>query len=82
MRGWSEDDEKDLHSILLTLHKKGIRFALSNVMEHKGQKNDLLSEWVRKNNFIAHSINHDYRNSNYQSKAKNNHTNEVLITNF
>lgn len=82
MGGWSERDEKDLHSVLLDLHKKGVRFALSNIMEHKGQKNNMLGEWVRKNNFIAHPINHNYRNSNYQSTAKHNNTKEVLVTNF
>ena len=37
--GWTENDEKDLLNYLEALDKKGIRFALSNVLESKGKKN-------------------------------------------
>lgn len=80
--GWSLDDEYELYSVLLVLHKKRIRFALSNVIEHKGQKNKSLIEFAKKNRFTVHHIEHNYKNSNYQSKAKDNLTKEVLITNY
>ncbi|MCC6405081.1 MAG: Dam family site-specific DNA-(adenine-N6)-methyltransferase [Candidatus Yanofskybacteria bacterium] len=82
MGGWSEKDEIDLHSTLTKLDKRGVRFALSNVLEHKGRKNDLLAKWAKENNFKVHRIDHDYRNSNYQTSAKNSDTKEVLVTNY
>ena len=47
--GWTENDEKDLLNYLEALDKKGIRFALSNVLESKGKKNVILSEWINQN---------------------------------
>ena len=80
--GWTEKDEKDLYILLSRLHKKGVRFALSNVLEHKGETNEIMKKWVEKNNFKINKLNYDYRNSNYHSTAKKNTTIEVLITNY
>lgn len=78
--GWGEKDEIDLYQLLDKLHNRGVRWALSNVLIHKGKKNILLSRWAKK--YFIHNINYNYNNSNYQSKAKNNKTQEVLITNY
>lgn len=80
--GWSEKDERDLYEVLSDISKRGIRFALSNVVEHKGQNNTILKEWVKQNNLTMHILNFDYKNSNYQSKAKHSTTIEVLVTNY
>lgn len=80
--GWTEQDEKDLYSLLVRLHKKGIRFALSNVLEHKGCVNEIMNNWAKKNNFKINKLNFNYKNSNYHSTAKENNTVEVLITNY
>jgi DNA adenine methylase Dam len=80
--GWSKKYEHDLYSILSDLNKRGIRFALSNVLEHKGETNDILQKWVDENGFTMHKLNFSYKNSNYQSTAKNGVTSEVLITNY
>ena len=45
--GWSEDDEIDLLNFLTDLDNKNIRFALSNVLVHKGKTNYLLKEWAK-----------------------------------
>lgn len=82
MGGWSEKDEIDLHSVLTQLNDRGVRFALSNVVEHKGRKNHHLINWAKQNHFFVHPIDHNYRNSNYQSSAKNATTREVLVTNY
>lgn len=67
--GWTENDEKDLLNYLEELDKKGIRFALSNVLESKGKKNAILSEWINQNKkFKAIPLNYDYTNSNYHTK--------------
>jgi adenine-specific DNA-methyltransferase len=80
--GWSEADELDLFKTITRLHKKNIRFALSNVVEHKGETNRLLLDWVNSNKFKINFLKFDYKNSNYQSRAKLAVTKEVLITNY
>lgn len=80
--GWTEKDEKDLYNLLTNLDIKGIRFALSNVLEHKGMTNEIMKDWAEKNGYTVHKLDYHYKNSNYHSTAKNNKTTEVLITNY
>ena len=80
--GWTENDEKDLLNYLEELDKKGIRFALSNVLESKGKKNAILSEWINQNKkFKAIPLNYNYTNSNYHTR-KDGITKEVLVVNY
>lgn len=78
--GWSEDKEIELLNLLDRLNEKGVRFALSNVLESKGKENLILKEWAQK--YTINYLNFNYNNSNYQIKDKNNATIEVLITNY
>lgn len=78
--GWTEKEENDLLSLLDSLNEKGVMFALSNVMEHKGEENLILKKWAE--NYNVHYLNYNYRNSNYQIKEKSSKTSEVLITNY
>ena len=66
------------------LIKKGIPFALSNVIRHKGNENTLLIEWCNKNKDTVRVIhlNYNYNNSNYQSTGKQSITEEVLVVNY
>jgi len=79
---WTENNEKDLLKFLERCNKKEIKFALSNVIEHKGNENRILKNWCSKNNFFVNYLDFNYYNSNYQVKKKNTITREVLITNF
>jgi len=80
--GWTEKDEYDLLSYLEQLDKKGIRFALSNVLESKGKKNEILADWIKKHKkFRAISLDYDYSNSNYHTKREGI-TKEVLVVNY
>ena len=79
--GWDEKLESTLLNILDELNRNGIRFALSNVIKHKGKENHLLKEWS--NSYNVYFLNNDYSNSNYQAKdRRKNTTVEVLITNY
>ena len=81
--GWSHREEMKLLSLLSELNRKGIRFALSNVLEHKGRTNAVLKQWVEMHNFKVYHLNKNYQNSNYHSINKDNDiTDEVLITNY
>ena len=80
--GWTEKDEYDLLEFLENLDKKGIRFALSNVLESKGKKNEILADWIKKNKkFKSISLDYDYKNSNYHTKREGV-TKEVLVVNY
>lgn len=79
-KGWSEKEEKELLNLLDILDSRNIKFALSNVLEHKGKTNNILLEWCNK--YYVYDINISYANSNYQSKNNSEVTREVLITNY
>lgn len=79
--GWNETKEQELLGYMDALDAMGIRFALSNVFENKGNKNTLLLEWSKKYN--VHNLEYTYHNCNYQAKNKDSDsTHEVLITNY
>lgn len=79
--GWNETKEKQLLELLDSLNERGIRFALSNVLENKGKSNDILKEWSKK--YTVYHLNNTYGNCNYQAKDKStNTTDEVLIVNY
>lgn len=82
--GWSAEDEKRLLATLDTLHQNGIRFALSNVLTHKGKRNELLIDWLAQHPeaYQVIHLNYHYQHSNYQSRATSDSTDEVLIINY
>lgn len=80
--GWNENKEKELLEYLNKVNKHGIKFALSNVTEHKGLKNEILIDWAIENQYNIHNLTYNYSNSNYHLKDKNQITKEVLITNY
>lgn len=78
---WTEQDEKDLLDFLDRLNSKNIKFALSNVLEHRGKTNDILYEWSKK--YKINDLSFDYGNCNYKSQNKSDSgSREVLITNY
>lgn len=81
--GWTEEDEINLLSFLDRLSDKKIKFALSNVLEIDGKKNDILKKWVDNNpSYYCYHLNFSYKNSNYHKKSSSSKTDEVLITNY
>ena len=79
---WTDKEEKDLLNFLKELDKKGLKFALSSVLESKNKENKILKDWILENNFYCNYLKKDYSNSNYQRKAKNSISVEVLVTNY
>lgn len=80
--GWDEQKENELLAFLKQLDTSGVKFALSNVIEHKGKQNKLLLDWCLENQFNIIYLDKNYSNSNYQTKHKKQKTLEVLITNY
>ena len=77
---WGETEENDLYAYLDEANEQGIRFALSNVFEHKGIKNLKLQAWTKK--YKVHYLDSNYSNCSYQLKDKKMPTIEALITNY
>ena len=78
---WGEQDERDLYEFMQALHAKGVKFAFSNVLFHKGKPHSMLEKWLEKCPFLrTHFLNFSYKNCNYHTKRSE--SNEVLITNY
>ena len=80
--GWTPSDESKLLDYLKIASDNGVRFALSNVVKHKGENHKQLLDWVFENRFNIHYIDVNYNNSSYQKLNKEQETIEVLITNY
>jgi DNA adenine methylase len=82
-KGWTEKEEIELLNILDNLNTQNIKFALSNVIQHKGKENKLLENWLKEREYKINFINKNYSNSNYQTKIRDKNASiEVLITNY
>lgn len=81
--GWNGNLEKELLSYLDILNSRKIKFALSNVFESKGKRNDLLIEWSKGKDYKVNYLDYSYSNCNYQTKNRDKKsTTEVLVTNY
>lgn len=49
--GWDEMQEKELLDFLTRLHKKGIKFMLSNMMTRNSIENKCLKKWIKENGY-------------------------------
>ncbi len=81
--GWSGQEERDLCALLDELSQRNIKFALSNVLESKGKKNEILAEWLeaRPDYRVIH-LDYTYNNASYQRQNKETATKEILVVNY
>ena len=81
---WNEKEEMQLLKILTELDRRGVKFALSNVIKYRGKENNILINWSKE--FYVHKIDIDYKHSWYSNKkiqkGNKDETVEVLITNY
>lgn len=75
---WDESDETELYNFLDELNKKGYKFGITNLMYHKGQKNELLEKWSKK--YYVHELLSNYISFNDNSIKIN--SKEVFVTNY
>ena len=84
--GWGKKDEIALLGLLDNLHNKGIKFALSNVLQKKklNIKNEILYNWLENNKdkYFVNKIDYHYRSASYNRKNRDGLEEEVLITNY
>lgn len=82
--GWGVKEECMLFDFLDSLNARHIRFALSNILTHKGAENTLLKKWLAsRSNYCVFSINKDYSNASYHLLSRDkSQTQEILVTNY
>lgn len=78
--GWTKEMEVELLKYCDKLNNHGVKFALSNVLLHKGQEHTLLKNWSNK--YKIHYLSYDYNNCNYQANNQEFETLEILVTNY
>lgn len=81
--GWCESNEIRLLDYISGLNIKGYKFALSNVLRHKGKTNKILSDWICENpSYNVIYLNSSYSNCNYQTDKENTKSDEILVFNY
>ena len=80
---WEEKDERDLLDYISKCNDKGIRFALSNVIYHRGKTNTILEQWIHDNHFNLYNINNDgYSHCTHTVPQDGKTTQEIVVTNY
>lgn len=84
--GWGEQEERALLKLLDKFNSKGIKFALSNVLQKRKLevKNKILLDWLEENKgrYFVNKIDYHYRAASYNKKNRDGLEEEVLITNY
>ena len=75
---WSKFDETILYETLDRLDKKGIKFGITNLVNHKGQTNEMIKSWSKK--YKIYNITSNYISFNDNTiKADSK---EIFVTNY
>jgi len=73
--GWDKIQQESLFSFLNRLNRRGVKFALSYVLEHDGSKNNDFQQWIEENKYNLF-INSRPTKRNRQDRV------ETLVTNY
>lgn len=79
---WSEKEELDLYNICEELDKKGVKWAISNMLINNEKEHTMLKEWCEKNNYKINLINSNYSGWTSKKTYTYSKTQEILITNY
>lgn len=81
-QNWGEQQEQSMYLLMQQLTKQNVRYALSNVINHKGKSNELLKDFINnnENRLHVHFLDYNYNNASYNTKKDG--STEVLITNY
>ena len=74
---WNEEKEKELLSFLDDLNSKGVKFAISNIILHKGNENLIFLNWMKKYKVYKIKSNYISYHNNGIKKIE-----EVLVVNY
>jgi DNA adenine methylase len=74
---WNAERERELYELLDELDARGVRFGLSNMLEHKGQTNKTLQDWA--SGYNVHQISSNY--ISFNDNTIKNGSRELYVTN-
>lgn len=77
---WGEKQEKEMYQLMKNLSSRNIKFALSNVIVHKGKHNKFLEDFINEEHLFVKHLNFNYKNSSYNTSKEESV--EVLVTNY
>lgn len=77
-KNWTVSQERKLLEYLDYLDSRKVKFALSNVLAHKGKENEYLAEFSKKYNLI--DLDKHYNNSSYNTRK--GVSSEILLINY
>ena len=69
-----------MYQLMKNLSSRNIKFALSNVIIHKGKHNKFLEDFIEEENLFVKHLNFNYKNSSYNTSKEESL--EVLVTNY
>lgn len=75
---WNIEKETELYMFLDELDKKGVRWGITNLLNHKGKTNELLLHWMKKYNCFDVKSNYISFNDN----TLKDDSKEVYVTNY
>ena len=79
---WTEYDEFDLLAYIKNIDIAGGKFALSNVLTHRGKTNELLKNWIEKNNYNIYDIKTSYSHCTHTVNQADEPSREIVVTNY
>lgn len=79
---WEQNNDLQLFEYLDKANAKGIRFAMSNFIHHKGKTNEKIIEWINDNKYNVYDVNSSYTNCVYCAIKTDQPTLEAVITNY
>ncbi len=75
---WDEDEERRLCDYLDKLNDRGVRFGITNLINHKGRVNETFLAWSKK--YKSYNINSNYISFNDNTVKAD--SKEVFVTNY
>ena len=75
---WNDTKEIELYYYLDKLDEMGIKWGITNLLNHKGKTNEILLSWMKKYDF--YDIQSNY--ISYNDNTIKNDSKEVYVTNY
>lgn len=80
---WTEENEHDLLNYIESASNGGFKFALSNVIQTRNKVNEILLNWIQRNQFNVYDItNKGYSHCTHTVVQDGSITREIVVTNY
>lgn len=75
---WNDDKERELYNCLDKLNDMGVKWGITNLLNHKGKTNEILLSWMKK--YDCYDIESNY--ISFNDNTIKNDSKEVYVTNY